>query len=85
MLFLFILAVAAGLGMMGIHRNVIHPKFGNFILLGTILIESEVTEHTIHRDWCGNCRKRVEPTVPDALPGATLGNHVLVISAWRWA
>jgi hypothetical protein len=24
-------AVAAGLGMMGIHRNVIHPKFGNFI------------------------------------------------------
>jgi epoxyqueuosine reductase QueG len=31
-------AVAAGLGQMGIHRNVIHPKFGNFILLGTILI-----------------------------------------------
>jgi hypothetical protein len=31
-------AVAAGLGMMGIHRNVIHPKFGNFILLGTILV-----------------------------------------------
>ena len=26
-------AVAAGLGQMGIHRNVIHPKFGNFILL----------------------------------------------------
>lgn len=36
-------AVAAGLGQMGIHRNVIHPKFGNFILLGTILIEAEVT------------------------------------------
>src|SRR5256885_2193497 len=29
-------AVAAGLGHMGIHRNVIHPKFGNFILLGTV-------------------------------------------------
>src|SRR5262249_10648647 len=26
-------AVAAGLGHMGIHRNVIHPRFGNFILL----------------------------------------------------
>src|ERR1700752_3122607 len=26
-------AVAPGLGVMGIHRNVIHPKFGNFILL----------------------------------------------------
>lgn len=37
-------AVAAGLGMMGIHRNVIHQKFGNFILLGTILIDAEVSE-----------------------------------------
>jgi transposase len=45
-------------------------------------VEPEVTEHTIHRDWCPNCRKRVEPTVPDALPGATLGNHVLVLAAW---
>ncbi len=38
-------AVAAGLGMMGIHRNIIHPKFGNFILLGTIMLESTVTEY----------------------------------------
>src|SRR3954447_13473390 len=34
-------AVAAGLGMMGIHRNVIHPQFGNFILLGTILLDAD--------------------------------------------
>ncbi len=39
-------AVAAGLGMMGIHRNVIHPRFGNFILLGTVLLESAVTEYS---------------------------------------
>src|ERR1700751_4017432 len=39
------LAVAAGLGHMGIHRNVIHPKFGNFILLGTILMDTEVSEY----------------------------------------
>lgn len=45
-------------------------------------IEPEVTEHTIHRDWCPKCRKTVEPNVPDALPGATLGNHVVVLSAW---
>jgi epoxyqueuosine reductase QueG len=37
-------AVAAGLGRMGIHRNVIHAKFGNFILLGTILLDAEVSE-----------------------------------------
>src|SRR4051812_29859816 len=35
-------AVAAGLGQMGIHRNVIHPKFGNFILLATVLIDAEI-------------------------------------------
>jgi Fe-S-cluster-containing hydrogenase component 2 len=51
-------AVAAGLGMMGIHRNVIHQKFGNFILLGTILIESEVTEYNQPIDYnpCLGCK-----------------------------
>ena len=38
-------AVAAGLGHMGIHRNVIHPKFGDFILLGTVLIDAEATAY----------------------------------------
>jgi transposase len=41
-----------------------------------------VTEHTIHRDWCPRCQKAVEPVVTDALPGATLGNRTLVLSAW---
>jgi NAD-dependent dihydropyrimidine dehydrogenase PreA subunit len=36
-------AVAAGLGRMGIHRNVIHPRFGSFILLGTVVTEARVT------------------------------------------
>ncbi len=38
-------AVAAGLGHIGLHRNVIHPKFGNFILLGAVLMEAEVTDY----------------------------------------
>lgn len=42
----------------------------------------EVTEHTIHRDWCPHCRKKVEPIVSSALPGSNLGNSVLVLSAW---
>lgn len=45
-------------------------------------IQPEVTEHTIHRDWCPKCRKKVEPPVVDALPGSQLGNRVLVLSAW---
>jgi ferredoxin len=38
-------AVAAGLGHMGIHRNVIHPRLGNFIVLGTVLIDAEATSY----------------------------------------
>jgi len=45
-------------------------------------IEPVVTEHIIHRDWCPRCQKKVEPVVSAALPGATLGNRVLVLSAW---
>ena len=40
-----------------------------------------VTEHTLHRDWCPRCRKKVEPLLTDALPGATLGNRVLGLTA----
>jgi transposase len=45
-------------------------------------VQPEVTEHTIHRDWCPKCKKQVEPAVGDALPKSTLGNRVLVLSAW---
>src|SRR5207249_2114568 len=51
-------AVAAVLGMMGIHRNVIHEKFGNFILLGTILLDAEVSESSQPIDYnpCLECK-----------------------------
>ena len=51
-------AIAAGLGMMGIHRNVIHPRFGNFILLGTVLLESALTEysHPTSYNPCLECK-----------------------------
>ena len=45
-------------------------------------VQPEVTEHTIHRDWCPHCQKKVEPPVTEALPGSQLGNRVLVLSAW---
>ena len=41
-----------------------------------------VTAHTIHRDWCPRCQKLVEPKVPDALPGATLGHRTAVMTGW---
>ncbi len=45
-------------------------------------LKPDVTEHTIHRDWCPCCKKQVEPPVPDALPNCTLGNRTVVLSAW---
>jgi len=45
-------------------------------------IKPVVTEHTIHRDYCPACKKHVEPVVPDAMPGATLGHHVIALSSW---
>lgn len=51
-------AVAAGLGHMGLHRNVIHPRFGNFILLGTVLLDAEVSAHMKPIDYnpCLECK-----------------------------
>ncbi len=51
-------AVASGLGVMGIHRNVIHPKFGNFILLGTVLVDAPVSSYGEPLDYspCLECK-----------------------------
>lgn len=45
-------------------------------------IQPEVTEHTIYRYYCKDCKQVVEPVVTDALPGATIGNHLLALTAW---
>ncbi|MEW2504755.1 4Fe-4S binding protein [Amycolatopsis sp. CA-161197] len=51
-------AVAAGLGVMGLHRNVIHPKFGNFVLLATLLVDADVTGYGEALDYnpCVECK-----------------------------
>ena len=51
-------AVAAGLGKMGLHRNVIHPVFGSFVLLNTVLIDAEVDEYSSPLDYnpCLDCK-----------------------------
>jgi hypothetical protein len=45
-------------------------------------IEPVVTEHTIHRDYCPVCKKHVEPVVPEAMPGATLGHNLVGLTSW---
>jgi NAD-dependent dihydropyrimidine dehydrogenase PreA subunit len=51
-------AVAAGLGQMGLHRNVIHPRYGSFILLGTIFVDVELDRDSQPVDYnpCVSCK-----------------------------
>jgi epoxyqueuosine reductase QueG len=62
-------AVAAGLGRMGIHRNVIHPKFGNFVLLGTVLLDAEVSTSSQPIDYnpCLECKLCVAACLTGAI------------------
>lgn len=41
-----------------------------------------IIEHTIYRYYCPTCRKPVEPPVPDALSGSTLGLRLLLTAAF---
>lgn len=45
-------------------------------------LQAQVTEHTIHRDYCPKCKKHVEPVVPDALPNATFGHRLISLTSW---
>jgi NAD-dependent dihydropyrimidine dehydrogenase PreA subunit len=51
-------AEATGMGMMGLHRIIIHPRLGNHVLLGTVLIDRAVDRHDGPIDFnpCMNCR-----------------------------
>jgi ferredoxin len=53
-----LVAVQAGLGHMGINRNVIHPKYGNFIVLDSILIDAELDTYSQPLDYnpCIGCQ-----------------------------
>ena len=49
-------------------------------------VSMEVTEHLINRYYCKHCQKMVEPRITDALPGATIGNNIVILSAfWHYA
>ncbi len=51
------IAVAAGLGRMGVHHLVVHERFGSMISLSSILLDREVTEYArpLNYDPCCKC------------------------------
>ncbi len=63
------IAEAAGLGKMGLHRNVIHPKFGNFILLDTVLLAHDISDQSAPLDYspCIDCKLCVSACPVEAI------------------
>ncbi len=53
-----VVAVAAQLGRMGLHRSVIHPKLGSFVLLGCVVTSAEIHEEAepLSFDPCVSCK-----------------------------
>ncbi|MBI4773426.1 MAG: SCP2 sterol-binding domain-containing protein [Deltaproteobacteria bacterium] len=51
-------AVEAGLGRLGLNRLLLHPQFGNFVVIGTLLLdrEAESYDHPIDFDPCLGCK-----------------------------
>jgi ferredoxin len=53
-----VVAEAAGLGRIGLHRSVIHPRFGSFVLLGTIVVDAAIDAlgETLAYQPCLDCK-----------------------------
>lgn len=53
-----LVAEASGMGKRGVHRSVIHPQFGSFILLGTVLVDIDIDAPGTPLDYnpCFECK-----------------------------
>jgi epoxyqueuosine reductase QueG/putative sterol carrier protein len=53
-----IIAEEAGLGRMGLNRLVLHPRFGSFVILGTLLLDTELSRYDKPIDFnpCIECK-----------------------------
>ncbi|HED66057.1 MAG TPA: 4Fe-4S ferredoxin [Planctomycetes bacterium] len=63
-------AVAAGMGHMGLHRSVIHPKLGSSILLGTVVTDIELDPDGVGVPLEGNPCFQCKLCVPACPVGA---------------
>lgn len=61
-------AEAAGIGWIGKHSNLIHPRHGSWLLLGHLLTTMELPADGPQAPLCGRCRRCLEVCPTGAIP-----------------
>ncbi len=76
-------AQRAGLGWQGKHTGLVSRKFGNHLLIGSLVITAVVDSYdSPHPDHCGTCTRCLEACPTDAFPSPYVMDATRCISYW---
>lgn len=60
-------AKKSGVGWIGKHTNLVHPKAGSFFFLAELIIDLELNEDGPMKDYCGTCTKCIDACPTEAI------------------
>ncbi|MFN6015665.1 MAG: tRNA epoxyqueuosine(34) reductase QueG [Flavobacteriales bacterium] len=60
-------AKRGGLGWVGKHTNIVHPKHGSFFFLAEMIIDLEIEPDGPIKDYCGTCTRCIDACPTDAI------------------
>ena len=60
-------AKKAGLGWVGKHTNLVHPKHGSFFFIAELIIDLEIEPDGPMKDFCGTCTRCIDACPTEAI------------------
>jgi len=60
-------AKKSGLGWVGKHTNLVHPKHGSFFFIAELILDLELEPDGPIKDYCGTCTKCIDACPTDAI------------------
>lgn len=76
-------AEQAGLGWIGKHTNLVSRDFGSWLLLGSLIVNTEFDEYDKqHRNHCGNCQACLDSCPTRSFPEPNILDATKCISYW---